>query len=148
MPTPQQLKLLNLAWRQAGLTDDQYRTVLRNTAGVESGRDLMNTDLENVMAVLEDSGFHYAGHAADYFRNKVAIRGAFCGARLAFKVRELAAQQRYALPALCQRFSNDRTDDVDKLRPHEAWRLVEMLKAVIARESAPADSNDHAARGS
>lgn len=134
MMSAKQLQLIHVAYRKAGLNDAQYRTVLRSVAGVETAKRLTQIDFENVMAVLEDSGFEDAQHGTGYWRGKVEARGSMCGERMARKIAELAAEQRYALPALCHRFSDGRTEHVDKLRPREALRLIEMLKAVIERE--------------
>ncbi len=135
MPTPLELKLIHLAYRQAGLDEAQYHLILRNVAGVESAKELTQTSLEDVMATLEDSGFRHAGKPADYWRSKVAMRGSFCGARMEGKIKALAAQQTYDLPGLCRRFSDDRVARVDKLMPREAHRLIEALKAICARQA-------------
>ena len=130
MSTPLELKLVHLAYRQAGLDEEQYRMVLRNVAGTESAKSLSQVDLENVMAVLEDSGFRHAGKSPDYWRSKVALRGSFCGERMVRKIEGLAAQQKYDLAGLCRRVSDDRVARVDKLMPREAHRLIEALKAI------------------
>lgn len=134
MPTNLQLKLIHVAYRQAGLNEPQYRMLLKNVAGVDSAKKLLQRDFENVMAVLEDCGFRDTHHGETYWRDKIALAGSLCGARLVHKLKELAPQQRYELPGLCLRFSQGRTDQVTKLRPREAWQMVDMLKAVIARE--------------
>ena len=51
MPTPLEYRLLQVGRRQAGLNEELYRLVLRNVAGVESAKELTQTDLENVLAV-------------------------------------------------------------------------------------------------
>ncbi len=135
MPTPLELKLIHMAYRQAGLDEEQYRMVLRSVAGVESAKALSQTDLENVMAVFEDSGFRHAGKPEDYWRMKVALRGSYCGARLVVKIETLAADQKYDLAGLCRRVSKDRVSRVDKLSPREGLAMIEMLKAIGAREA-------------
>jgi hypothetical protein len=143
--TKKQLALLHIAYKRAGLNEQQYRNVLRNAAGVESGRQLSNLDFENVMAVIEDSGFRDERFAADYWRAKVAARGYLCGERMAHKIGELAPRQRYPLAALFGKFSDGRTEELAKLRPREAWNLIEMLKAVVEREEkAAAESKSEA----
>jgi hypothetical protein len=139
MISHKQLQMIHRAARDAGLIgkggdDRSYRMVLRNVAGVASARELDHASFEDVMAVMEDTGFR-TGASPTYWRDKVATRGTSAGSRMAFKVRELHQRfDRYPLDALCRRFSQGRTDQVDRLYPKEAWQLIEMLKAAIVRE--------------
>jgi len=138
MPTSLQLRLIHIAYRQAGLEEEHYRLILANVAGVPSAKDLTQASFEDVMAVLEDSGFRDRGKPADYWRGKVASRGRQCGERMAYKIHELAGQQsHYAMAGLCRRVSAGRTEAVEGLRPREAWNLIELLKAVIDRADQP-----------
>jgi len=141
MPTTQQFRLIHVAARQAGLDDGLYRLVLRNVGGVKSSKELTQAGFEDVMAVFEDSGFREIGKPPTYWRDKVSIRGVFCGERMARKITELAAEQGYALAGLCRRFSNDRVEGVDKLKPRQAWKLIEMLKAVVDRNQQAASES-------
>ncbi len=136
MPTPSQLRTIHSGARRVGLTDPAYRVLLRNVGGVESSKDLDNPGIEDVMAVLEDLGF--TGHPGGdhYWRDKVRTRGSECGARMARKIRELAAGGRYALEAMVERFSDGRTAVPEKLHPREGWKLIEGLKAIQQREEA------------
>lgn len=143
-----QVKLVQLARKRVGWNDPQYRMALLNAGGVESSKQLDQAGFENVMAILEDSGFADDRHPADYWRGRVAARGSMCGPRMLHKIEELAPLQRYPLPSLCERFSAGRTDQVRKLAPREAWKLIDMLKAVIARDGAlPAIKTEAAAQG-
>lgn len=156
MPTNNQLRTIHNGARRVGLIESgkglqrseaetRYRLLLRNVGGVESASDLDNPGVEDVMAVLEDMGFD--GHPAGktYWRDKVRARGSFCGARMAFRIRELTDEQRYELAGLCRRFSGDRTYDVERLYPREAWKLIEMLKAVAKRQGLDAAAAEKAA---
>jgi hypothetical protein len=136
MPTTSQIKTIQLGRKVCELNDQQYRTLLRSVAGVESCTKLDNRGVENVLAVLEASGFDSHPAGPTYWRDKAASRGERAGERMVHKIVELQAGQRYALGGLCLRFSDGRTDRPDLLRPHEAWRLIEMLKAAAAREPA------------
>lgn len=133
MPTPLQIKLIHLAVSQAKLTKDQYRTVLRNSGGVESSKDLDQAGFEDCMAVIEDCGFRERDKPADYWRAKVIRRGHSAGERMVRKILALGQESRYEIPALCLRFSGQRTSVVEELGPREAWMLIEMLKASNAR---------------
>ena len=132
-----QIQLIHIAKAQTGLSDAAYRTVLRSVGGVGSSKELSQGSFERVLAIFEQHGFIDAKHGAGYWQGKVDLAERFANARMIQKINELAATpgQRYALPALCGRFSQGRADHPSKLRPAEAWRLIEMLKAAIAREN-------------
>lgn len=49
--------LLHVAKHQLGLSDDDYRSVLRREGGVESSRDLDGPGFDRVMAAFERLGF-------------------------------------------------------------------------------------------
>ena len=136
MPTALEMKLIHVAYRQAGLDEAQYRMVLRNVAGVDSAKSLSQVDLENVMAVFEDGGFRHAGKPADCWRAVVARRGSWCGERQVYLIEELAKEQPYDLAGMCRRFSGDRASRPDKLYPREASKLIEALKAICWRQNA------------
>jgi hypothetical protein len=140
MPTPKEIGMVHVAANQAGLNDAQYRAVLRNVGAVASSKALTQAGLEDCMAVFEDAGFRHRGQPADFWRSKVQLRGAYCGARMEFRIKELAAQQKYDLAGLCRRFSKDRVARVDKLLPQEAHGLIEALKAIVARAPAAGGS--------
>src|SRR4051794_38249656 len=99
--TPKQHQLLRTAaFKALKLNELQYRTILRNTAGVESSKDLTNQSFENVMAVLEDMGFVYFGHGSNYWRDKVAARGSQAGERQVDYINRLIANSPYPLKGL------------------------------------------------
>lgn len=56
--------LLHVAKHQLGLSDDDYRTVLRREAGVESSRDLDGAGFDRVMTEFERLGFKGRGRHA------------------------------------------------------------------------------------
>jgi hypothetical protein len=134
MPTPAQLKAIHMGVRAIGWTDAQYRMLLLNVAGVESSKLLDQKGLEDVMAVLEDSGFDGHPGGSTYWRDKVRARSVVCGERMYHLIKRLAKDCRYDLGALCLRFSGDGTDEPALLKPREAWNLIEALKAMNARE--------------
>jgi hypothetical protein len=135
MPTHLQLRLIHVAAREAGITEEGYRMVLRTVGGVNSSAKLTQADYEDCMAVFEDSGFRHPGKPSNYWRMKVVTRGGVCNARMVFKIRELAAKQKYALDGLCHRFSDGNTSQVEKLTPRQALSLINMLQAVVDREN-------------
>lgn len=134
MPTRNQIIVIQEGKRSLGLTDPAYRTILRSVAGVESSKELSNVGVEDVMAVMEGMGFASHPQGPAYWRNKVSARGTFTNARMVHKINELAGQQRYELSAQVSKFSGGRSERPEDLRPHEAWALIEMLKAAVKRE--------------
>jgi len=127
MPTPLQLRLIHIASRQIGLDEEQYRMVLLNAGGVSSSKNLTQAGYEDVMAVFEDTGFRQSGQPANYWRMKVATRGWLCGERMVHRIRELAAKQHYDLGGLCQRFSDGKVFQIERLSPRQAANLIQML---------------------
>lgn len=51
------LGLVHVAKNQLHMSEDAYRTLLRNTAGVDSAKDLGSSDFERVMARFKSLGF-------------------------------------------------------------------------------------------
>lgn len=141
--TPRQMTILQTARNRTAFfskkldpAEANWRNLLRSVAGVTSTKDLSNTGFEDIMAHLEGFGFVDQVHGKDHWQNKVKLRGTFCGERMAYTITERIQSTPYAngLGGLCQRFSGGRTDQVTKLRPSEAYGLLEMLKDVIKRQ--------------
>lgn len=130
--TDRQIALIHIAAKAVKLDDAQYRLLLSNVAGVTSSDDLDQAGFEDVMAVLEDMGWPPLKDQ-DYWRRKVSERGQSTGSRMAFKIRQLHEGLPYPLEALCRRFSEGRTDKLEELKPREAWKLIEGLKAMRDR---------------
>lgn len=56
-PSRKQTSLIHVAVKQLGLTDGQYRAILRAVAGVDSSKDLDTMGFELVMQYLMSLGF-------------------------------------------------------------------------------------------
>lgn len=136
MPTPKQITTIQLGRRRVGLNDAQYRLLLLNVAGVESCTKLDNRGVENVLAVLEALGFDGHVNGPTYWQEKAASRGERAGERMVHLIEQLAPGVPYPLGALVRKQSAGRTDVAADLRPGEAWKLIEMLKAAAARSAA------------
>src|SRR5271169_5492111 len=141
--TKDQIKLIHIAQSQLKMSDEQYRMLLWNVAGVRSCKDLTNEWFEDCMAVMEDMGFvtKLPDESAlstspnpNYWRNKVERRKSSCNERMVRKIHELHRQcPRYPLDGLTFRMSNHRTNEVEKLSPHEAYSMIEALKKIAER---------------
>lgn len=144
MLTPDQIKIIKIAQKQVGMDGARYRLMLANVGGVKSCRDLDNASFEDCMEILEEMGFsHYGVGGGFYWREKVRRRGQFANERMLHKINELYASYlatppeglhgHYAFSRLIRRATNERCESLDKLAPAEAWKLIEMLKAILAR---------------
>ena len=135
--TKDQIKLIHVAKGKAGLSEEQYRMMLRNLGNVDSCKDLTNETFEDCMAFLEDCGF-----PGDKWRNTVINRGSFANSRAVWFIRQLYIQYEaarephepyYNFRGLVGRMSKDRTFDPSRLTPAEAYKLTEALKQMIQR---------------
>jgi len=133
--TPNQIKLVHTAaTRIYGREyEPEYRIVLKNIGGVRSCKDLSNSGLEDVMAFFEGLGFP----PGQRWRTIIANRGRFATIRQAWEIRRLAAGREELLNTLVIQQSCGRVSEASKLRPRQAAGVIEALKAILARESAP-----------
>ena len=137
MPTPQQIKLIQIARRQVGLEESAYRILLRNVANVDSCTKLGNRGVEDVMAVLEDMGFRQIDQPGDYWRQKVRQReSGECPERMVRLIFALAAETKYEASGMALRHSHGRTEIVEQLEYREAYEVIEALKAIKERDAA------------
>lgn len=145
--TPPQLKLLQTARSKLGLTEPQYRTILRSVGHVDSSKDLTNESFEEVMAHLEESSdWRQLGPCGEqlsdhYWRGKVERRGRFGGDRASHKIEALAIEAGYAegLGGFLMRLTEGRCDQVTKLTPAESYDVIEALKAIVERKRRAAE---------
>lgn len=139
--SPQQVKLVQIARRAAGIAEADYRTLLRSIGGgVESTKDLTQGPFERLMAYLESAGFVDAVHGQGHWTAKWERSGTVASERQCRLIRNLAAESRYDLAAMCERFSAGHAQRPaghaqrpDGLTPRQAHSLIEMLKAEAGR---------------
>jgi len=139
--TNEQIRTVKTAQRFLQMDDASYRTVLRNVGGgVNSCKALGQEGFEDVMAYFESQGF--GGEGAHKWTDIVATRGSFANTRMVWMIQQLHAQYEaarepdethYELSGLVFRQSKNRTRDVDRLTPAEAWALIEAIKKMIQR---------------
>lgn len=125
MISPAQIKLVQIARRQLGLEEADYRLILRNLGGVESTTKLTHRGMEDVMAFFEARGFVDRLHGPGYWQRQRDAEGG----REIRLIKQLAAESAYPLAALCQRHSHHRTSELTELNAMERYELIEMLKA-------------------
>lgn len=142
MITAPQIKALRTTVSRAGLDEAGYRLMLKNLGDVDSCKQLTQETYEDCMAILEDQ----TDSKDIYWREKVRLRGTFANSRLVHKINELFSAYETAAtalgippdkqlkrPGLVESASGNRTNSPSGLTPHEAWRLIETLKAIVAR---------------
>lgn len=139
MPTKPQIQLIQIAKSQlvkAGkLTDQAYRVLLQNVAGVDSSKRLDNKSIERVMAIFEQMGFVDSVHGAGYWQGKAGRQlNEYISDRQVRALESMAAQTRYPLASLIRRLTNHRTDKVDQIDEDEAYKVHEALKDILERE--------------
>jgi hypothetical protein len=136
--SPAQIQLLQIAAGTGGakFSREQYHTMLKNVAGVDSSRDpaFTNEAFERCMALCEQHGFEDRCHGAGYWQGKFEDRAGRASHQQVHKLRELADQTRYPLAPMSRKFSGNRTDTPSELTPREAWNLIEAYKKIIARD--------------
>lgn len=127
MLSPKQIKCVKTLLGKSGISDADYRTILRSVGHVESCKDLNNRTFVDVMAMIE-----LRGGTGTFWQNRSQASGT---KRQVYLVRQLAQNSRYELPAMCSRMSGGRTDQVEQLTGKELWNLIEMFKSEAGRES-------------
>lgn len=130
--TSNQVKLVRAAQNRLGLSDAEYRMILRSTAHVESTKDLDQRGFESVLAVFESQGWQdtnrQPGHWSNQSSGKATSRQIRYLESLALKC------PRYPLDREAKKISHGRTSEARQLTTREAHKLIEMFKAAAARE--------------
>ncbi len=112
------LALVHIVKKELGLSDEEYRGILRSAAGVESARDLDDAKFRKLMNVFMRSR-HYRAHSdAVTLRQKYFIRQLY---------RELGWDEDHFRRFL-QKYHHH--TDLDRLTKAAASRLIESLKNV------------------
>jgi phage gp16-like protein len=120
------LKILHVARRQLGLDEDTYRDILRNFAGVESGRDLTDGKFAAVMDQLKRLGFKRKAPP----RNAGALPTGKQRRMIAGLFKELAIDTPERRDGFCRRVVKHRYP----LSRGEANKVIEALKAMVKRQ--------------
>ena len=144
MLNPEQVKLLQTAVRAAGLRDrGQYYLVLgqyrqANRSPVTSCKQLNNYQAEDLLGICESYGWRHPGKPADYYRLKmVGASRVATGAQIG-AIGKLAGDlgwNELQLGGMIKRMTGGRKTCVVELSPAEAYRLIEAMKAMFARQT-------------
>jgi hypothetical protein len=138
MLTKQELALIHIAKAELGLTDDEYRDLLRSTCNVESSKQLTHRECDKLMRRFCDLGFKLKIKTPKPKIRQTKIQAtetdpdALVTPAQQFKIQELYGQLGWNLErqnAFHQRM-------VKKSWPQtraEANKITEALKAMVAR---------------
>lgn len=155
--TSKQRQIAGMACKHAGLDDAARKLVLRQFPNAllpgskepsSTSEMLTQRDFERFMAIVEDrAGGHLRGFTSGYWQEKAGLRSQVASERMAAKIRALYADYqaqppevdggRYRLDGLVYRMSGQTTSAPEEMTPKDAWNLIEMLKALIARRGEP-----------
>lgn len=107
--------------------------------GVVSSKGLTNGGFERVMAFLEDRIAQCDPKIGTYWRDRDHRRGHYLTTRQEWQIGELYQQLTdlgltYRLDSIVGTMTNNRTRAVYEMNPAEAAKVIEMLKAAIARQ--------------
>jgi hypothetical protein len=145
MVTNDQLKLIHLAARRAGLIDAsgdrRYRLLLAQykTPGarpVRSSKELNNFQIEDFLAICESLGFD-SGKGPTHYRDLVAGRGNLSGFAQRSAIDYLRGDLGWTpeqLKGMVRRMTHDRTDSLFSTTVREASNLIEALKNMLSRQ--------------
>jgi hypothetical protein len=151
MPNNEQIKLIHIAARAAGLInetgDGRYRMVLRQylTHGhmpARSCKDLNNSQIDDFLAICESLGWRYPGKSDTYCRDRAAVSKDGNHVSYAQKqaIDHLAGDLgmtggigRDCLAQFNLRMTKQRTGEIDLLTRKEAYIIIQALKAILER---------------
>lgn len=128
MPSHKQKALLHIAKAQLGLSEEEYREVLKNHGGAESSIHLSDFGFERVMHFFARLGF----------KKRAALRAAPSGDFASEKQKKMILHLAEDLgwsPSRLFGFARKMTGlgSLDGLSPKSAQRLIEALKAMRDR---------------
>jgi len=142
-----QIKLVQTAVRTAGFRgkgfDGRYRLLLgqyKQPTGkpVTSCKQLNNSQLEDLLAICEAHGWRMPNKPEDYFRQKVKSSEEYASYAQREAIKHLAGDLGWnerQLAGFIERMTNGQTRNLVALKPHQAYKIIEALKAMFSRES-------------
>lgn len=123
-----QLAMIHATKHNLGLEDFEYRGMLHQVAGVTSAKQLDQKGFERVMAWFERKG----GRSGQLFQR--AAESIYCSTRQIREMELLAAGRAELLASLTTKMSRGTASNPTKLRPWQAGKVIEALKAITVRE--------------
>ena len=123
-----QLAMIHATKHNLGLEEMEYRGMLFQVAGVTSAKQLDQKGFERVMAWFERKG----GRSGQLFQR--ASESIYCSTRQIREMELLAAGRVELLASLTTKMSRGTAPNHTKLRPWQAGKVIEALKAITVRE--------------
>jgi len=148
-----QIKLIQTAVRAAGLRtrmfDGRYRLLLGqykqpNSRPVTSCKQLNNMQLDDLLAICESHGWRQPRKPEDFYREKAAKQSGYAGYALQGAVRHLAGDLGWSdlqLAGMLKRMTGGEVTNIAMLKPGQAFKIIEALKAIFSREKGKTYSN-------
>jgi hypothetical protein len=143
MPNTEQIKLIHVAARAAGLAEGRYRFLLaqykgRSARPVTSCKQLSRGQIDDFLAICESLGWRHPGKSETFFRDKAAQgpEAGVAGTAQIEAIRSLAGDLGMGaegIKTFVRRMTKDRTDSLVQLSRREGWQITEALIAMIGR---------------
>ncbi len=124
-----QIALIHVAKAKLGLSDDEYREILKAHGGVESSVDLDAWGLEKVMRLLRDLGFKYKGKK---HRPDLSILASEGQRLVIYHLMEDLGWIPTRLYGFVEKMTGKKTPE--ELNKEEAPKVIEGLKAMRNRQ--------------
>jgi hypothetical protein len=136
----QQLALIHVAKNQLGLSDDEYRDLLRSVCGVESSKNLNATQFEKLMSRYKELGFVLVlkehpkrKHLQNSLKATERDPDALPSPALMFKINELYKELGWVDGNRQIGFNNRVIKKPWPQNRTEANKIIEGLKSMVAR---------------
>ncbi len=148
-----QIILVQIACKQAGIRsaifEGRYRMLLgqyrqSNGSPVTSCKQLNNMQLDDLLAICESHGWRQPGKPEDFYRKKAAKQSGFAGYALQGAIRHLAGDLGWSdlqLAGMLKRMTGGEVTNIAMLKPGQAFKIIEALKAMFGREKGKQYSN-------
>jgi hypothetical protein len=120
------IALIHIVKKELGISDEDYRCILRRIAGVESSKDLDEAKFRKLMHYFVRSDYYRVNAFGMTLRQKLFIKAL---------VRQLGWDTSHLVNFIHKYY---RRDGLDALTRKEASHLIESLKAIRSHESGPA----------
>jgi len=118
------LAVIHILKKELQLSDDEYRKILRNVAGVTTSKDLDEQKFKKLMHFFVRSKYYKINQNGLTIKQKLYIR--YLGNELSWTEEHLANFIRKYY----------KKDDIDNLSKIDASKLIESLKKIIENSSA------------
>lgn len=140
-----QIKLVHVAIKAAGIDDARYRLLLAqytqaNGARVRSSTQMNNRQVDDLLAICESLGWQHPDKTYCYYREKVRRDHPGSHDSPSFAARAAAEHLsadlgwgEQGLKQMISRMTRGRTDSLSSMTHREMYNLIEAAKAMLSR---------------